>query len=268
VCGFSGGPDSTALVALAHAAGLEVTAVFVDHEHRSGTRTDSAAAESIARRLSVEFRCECAPVPPGGNFEARARDARRAILGTDAMTGHTADDQAETVLLALLRGSGSSGLAGMTADDRHPLLHLRRHETHALCAALGINPVLDPTNDDARHRRNRVRSELIPLLDSIADRDTTPLVVRASTLLGDDDQLLSELADEIDVHDAPSLASSPAPLARRAIRTWLTVEGYPPDRAAVERVLDVARGTIVACEVTGVGRIHRRHQRLQLERSS
>lgn len=261
-CALSGGPDSSALVALAVAADLVVTALHVRHTHRPGTDHDADAAARIAGELGATFRCARADLIDGPNFEARARDARRALIGDDALTGHTADDQAETVLLALLRGSGATGLAGMRRDHRKPLLDIRRRETRALCDALGLDPVEDLTNRDPRFRRNQVRHELLALLDSIAQRDTIPLLGRTADLLRADDDLLDELSAVIDPTDAVRLGSAPLPLARRAVRRWLTVGGYPPDAAAVERVLEVARGTSSACEVAGVGRIRRSHQRL------
>lgn len=264
-CALSGGPDSAALVALAIAADLDVTTVHVHHGHRAGSDADAAAAERIAGTLGAPFRCERAHLADGPNFEARARDARRTLIGPDALTGHTADDQAETVLLALLRGSGATGLAGMRRDPHHPLLDLRRSETRHLCDLLDLDPVDDPTNDDPRFRRNRVRHELLTLANSIADRDTIPLLVRSADLLRADDELLDTLSADIDPTDARRLAAAPIPLARRVVRRWLTIDGYPPDAAAVERVLDVAAGTHAACEVAGVGRIHRSHQRLILD---
>ncbi|MGA9276041.1 tRNA lysidine(34) synthetase TilS [Ilumatobacter sp.] len=264
-CALSGGPDSTALVALAVADGLEVTAAHVNHGHRPDADRDAAVAERIAHRLGVGFRCEHAELADGPNFEARARDARRALLGPDVLTGHTADDQAETVLLAMLRGSGATGLSAMRPDDRRPLLALRHAETIALCASLGLNPIEDASNRDPRFRRNRVRHELLTLANSIAERDTVPLLVRTADLLRTDDALLERLAGEIDPTDARALAAAPLALSRRAVRRWLTIDGYPPDAAAVERVLDVAAGSVSACEVAGVGRVRRSNQRLSIE---
>jgi tRNA(Ile)-lysidine synthase len=264
-CALSGGADSSALVALAIAAGLEVTAVHVHHGHRSDADRHAEAAERIAHRLGAVFRCAHARLDDGPNFEARARAARRRLIGTDALTGHTADDQAETVLLALLRGSGATGLSAMDRDERHPLLALRRSETRELCAVLELDPVDDDSNRDPRFRRNRVRHEMLPLADSIADRDTVPLLVRAADLLRSDDALLDELARGIDPTDARALAAAPPSLARRAVRRWLTIDGYPPDAAAVERVLGVAAGTASACEIAGVGRVRRSNQRLIID---
>lgn len=263
MCAFSGGPDSCALVVLAVASGLDVRAVHVHHGLRTSADDDAAAAERIAARLGVEFRCDRAELTDGANLEARARIARHALVGPDALFGHTADDQAETLLLALLRGSGATGLAAITPGPTHPILGLRRHETHALCRELDLSPVHDPTNDDPRHRRNRVRSELLPLVDAIAERDVAPLLNRTASLLRDDDTLLDQLASAIDPTDAKAVDAAPVPLARRAIRRWLTVDGHPPDQAAVERVLDVAAGRAEACEVRGIGRIHRSQQRLR-----
>jgi tRNA(Ile)-lysidine synthase len=209
-------------------------------------------------------------VAPGPNLEARARAARYAVLPDDVLTGHTADDQAETVLLNLLRGAGLDGLAGMD-PARRPLRHLRRHETVALCDALGLDPVADPTNDDPAFRRNRVRRELLPLLDAIAERDVVPVIARQADLARDDVALLDELAAALDPTDTRALAAAPPPLARRAVRAWLRAAGpggtehYAPDAAATERVLAVARGEAVACELAGGWRVARRSGRLRLE---
>ena len=122
----------------------------------------------------------------------------------------------------------------------------------------------DPTNHMPRFRRNRVRHDVLPLLDRIADRDMVPLLTRTADLVRDDDDLLEELATTLDPTDAVAVAAAPLPIARRALRRWLSVDGYPPDAAAVERVLAVAAGEVVACQVTGVGRVQRRRQRLEL----
>jgi tRNA(Ile)-lysidine synthase len=257
-CGVSGGPDSLALLVLAVEAGCRATAVHVDHGLRSGSAGEAEVVAAAAARFGAAFRAVRAPVAPGPNLEARARAARLAALGPDALLGHTADDLAETVLLNLLRGAGTDGLAGFH-PRRRPLRHLRRADTHALCAELGLEPVRDPSNDDPVHRRNRVRHELLPLLDAIAERDVVPVLARQAELLRSDADLLDELAGPLDPTDAAALAAAPPALARRAVRRWLRVgdEQHPPDRATVERVLAVARGSAVACEVAG-GRTVRR----------
>src|SRR5439155_1529368 len=171
---------------------------------------------SLARRLAVPFRSERVEVVPGSNLEARARDARRAALGPSAMTGHTADDQAETVLLQLLRGAGTAGAAGIRPGPTKPILALRRRETRGLCAARGVVPLDDPTNVDPAFRRNRIRHEVLPLLDDVAERDVAEVLARAASLLDEDDRFLDELALEVDPTDARALAAAPDVLDRRA----------------------------------------------------
>jgi tRNA(Ile)-lysidine synthase len=276
-CALSGGPDSTALVALAVAAGLDVAAVHVDHGLRAGSTDDAAVAAAVAHHFGVQFRCEQIELDNGPNLEARARLARRTAIGPGALTGHTADDQAETLLLQLLRGAGTAGLGAMQPRPTKPLLALRRAETHRLCTLLHVEVALDPTNTDPRFRRNRVRHELLPLLSDVADRDVVPLLTRTSRLLRDDEALLTELAKAIDPTDAHAVAGAALPLARRALRHWVidTIseaagdgsfpgERHPPDFATIDRILAVARGDAVGCDVSGGWRVERSRQRLRL----
>jgi tRNA(Ile)-lysidine synthase len=266
----SGGADSLALLALAVEAGCVVTAVHVDHGLRPGSDREAEVVRAAAERLGAAFRSERVSVEPGPNVEARARAARYAALPPGALVGHTADDQAETVLLNLVRGAALDGLAGMD-PARRPLRRLRRFETRALCLALGLDPVVDPSNHDPAYRRNRVRHELIPLLSAVAARDVVPVLARQADLARDDMVLLDELAVAVDPTDARALAAAPAALARRAVRSWLRTAGpggpeqHPPDAAAVARVLAVARGEAVACELAGGWRVARTAGRLRLE---
>ncbi len=252
------------MVALAIAAGCEVTAIHVHHGLRSSADADAALADTAATRLGAEFRLVHVDVDDGPNLEARARRARRAALGTEAMTGHTADDQAETLLLALLRGAGATGLGAIGPGRRHPILALRRTETRSLCAQLGLRVAEDPSNDDRRFRRNRIRHELMPLLDDIAQRDVTVLLTRTADLLRSDDQYLDELAGGIDPTDVGQLTAAPRVLGARAIRQWLERDGYPPNTDTVRRVLAVAAGDASACQLSHGRRIERRDNRLHL----
>jgi tRNA(Ile)-lysidine synthase len=270
VAAVSGGADSLALLALAVGAGLRVTAVHVDHALRPGSAEEADVVADAARRFGAGFRSVRAPVEPGPNLEARARAARRGALPAGAMTGHTLDDQAETVLLNLLRGAGADGLAGMRAGPGKPLLALRRAETAALCAELGLDPVVDPTNTDTALRRNAVRALVLPLLDDVAGRDVAPLLARTAALAAADADLLAAQAAELEPTDAAALAAAPPALARRAVRRWLTRPGahYRPEAATVERVLAVARGEARATEVGDGRRVARTAGRLRLERST
>ena len=257
-CAVSGGADSVALLVLACAANLNVTAWHVDHGLRENSDMEAALVAQLAEQLGAQFESRTVTVEKGANVEARAREARYGALPEGVMTGHTADDQAETVLINLLRGSGTRGLAGMQPTQQRPLLHLRRSETQALCSALGIAVFNDPSNNDERFQRNRIRHEVLPLMESLAKRDLVPVLMRQADLLRDDDDLLNELASALDPTDARALASAPIALARRAIRTWLT-NPLVPDSATVERVLEVARGNALACDI-GLGRQVRRSQ--------
>lgn len=263
----SGGADSLALLVLAVAAGCEVTAVHVDHGLRPGSAAEADVVAAAAARLGAAFRAEAVTVAPGPNLEARARAARRAVLPADACTGHTLDDRAETVLVNLLRGAGTTGLAALRPGPRHPLLALRRAETRALCRAEGLVPVDDPSNDDPRFVRNRIRHEVLPLLAEVAGRDLVPVLARQAELLADDADLIDALGGLVDPTDAAALVAAPAPLARAALRAWLRTagDGQPPSAAAVERVRAVAAGAVVATELPGGWRVARTAGRLRLE---
>ncbi|MBL8777317.1 MAG: tRNA lysidine(34) synthetase TilS [Acidimicrobiales bacterium] len=259
-CAVSGGADSLALLVLAVAAGLDVTAVHVDHGLRFGSAAEAEVVRAAAARFGATFRAVRVDVGDGPNLEARARSERYAVLPADVCTGHTADDQAETILLNLVRGAGSTGLSGMRPGPRRPLLAVRRSETVALCAALGLDPVQDPSNVDPRFRRNRVRHELQPLLDEIAGRDVVPVLCRQADLLRDEADLLAVLATELDVTDARALREAPVALARLAVRAWLRdgpAGEHPPDAATVERVLAVARLDAGAADVGAGWRVTR-----------
>ena len=267
-CAVSGGPDSVALLVLARASGAAVHAVHVDHGIRPDSAHDADVVRAAAERFGATWETSAVDIEPGPNLEARARAARYGALPPDAATGHTADDQAETILLALLRGSAWDGLGGMPPSPRRPLLGLRRRDTHELCDRLGLATVDDPTNADPAHRRNRVRRELLPLLDDIAERDMVEVLVRQAELLRQGGALIDAEADELDPTDAKAIAAAPDSVARSKMRRWLwdgTGWDHPPDLATVDRVLSVAR---VESEATDVGRgwrVRRSEQRLHLE---
>jgi tRNA(Ile)-lysidine synthase len=259
----SGGPDSLALVVLAVVAGKAVRAHHVDHGLRAGSAAEAEVVGTTVRRLGASFTTTRVAVDPGPNLEARARAARYAALPTDVLTGHTADDQAETVLLNVLRGAALDGLAPLARrGPSRPLLALRRAETARTCRLAGVQPLADPSNDDLSLRRNAVRHRLLPLLAELGERDPVPVLARQARLLADDATLLDALAGELDPTDGRALAAAPPALARRAVRAWLRTgadaEDHPPSAAEVERVLAVARGEVVGTELAGGRRVRRR----------
>ncbi|HEX7355759.1 MAG TPA: tRNA lysidine(34) synthetase TilS [Mycobacteriales bacterium] len=224
---LSGGPDSLALAA---AAAFErpgrVTALVVDQHWYDGSAHACATAAERVRDVGAHAVVLDGPAP---RREAAARDARYAALAAAAeeydlatvLVGHTADDQAETVLLALLRGSGARSLAGMPAARglfRRPLLEVTRETTRAACAAQGLAPLHDPANDDRSFARTRVRE-----LAATLGRDVTANLVRSARLLRADADLLDALAADADVDhrdgglDAGKLAALPAALRTRVL---------------------------------------------------
>jgi len=264
----SGGPDSLALLALAAEAGCKPVAYHVDHGLRPGSADEAAVVREAAERFGAGFVSLRVSVAPGPNLEARARMARFGALPREVATGHTADDQAETVLLNTLRGAGPDGLAGMRPGPRHPILAIRRAETHQLCSDLALPTVSDPSNADVSLLRNRVRHEVLPTLSALSGRDLVPLLARQAQHFAEESELLDGLALRLDPTDAAGLTAAPPVLARRAVRRWLReldAEGHPPDSATVARVLNVAAKAALACEVGGGRRIRRSAGRLVLE---
>jgi tRNA(Ile)-lysidine synthase len=178
----SGGPDSTALLdALARLAPprrLDLHVAHVDHGLRPGSAAEAEPVAALSASRSVPFRALQVVVEPGGSLQDRARKARHAALrelaaelgATAIATGHTADDQAETVLMRALAGATPRSLRAMGARDgalARPLLRVWRAQTLAYCAALGLTVIDDPSNADPRFLRSRVRHELIPALEEV-----------------------------------------------------------------------------------------------------
>ncbi|MGH4017392.1 MAG: tRNA lysidine(34) synthetase TilS, partial [Pseudonocardiaceae bacterium] len=204
----SGGGDSLALAAAtvhcAQRSGMAVHGLVVDHRLQPGS---SRVAQTTADTLRV-LGCtavhvlEITVAGPGG-LEAAARRARYAALRAAAppgglvLLGHTLDDQAETVLLGLGRGSGPRSVAGMRELDPpwgRPLLGLRRSVTAAACAGLGLTPWVDPHNADSRFRRVRLRTEVLPLLEKVLSGGVAEALARTAAQLQEDLDLLDEQA--------------------------------------------------------------------------
>ncbi|BBZ24752.1 tRNA lysidine(34) synthetase TilS [Mycolicibacter hiberniae] len=258
---LSGGPDSLALTAVA-ARMRPTTALIVDH----GLQPGSAQVAATARRQALELGCVDAQViavtvGTQGGPEAAARTARYAALaesgGCDpVLLGHTLDDQAETVLLGLGRGSGARSMAGMRPHDPpwcRPLLGVRRSVTAQACAELGVTPWLDPHNSDPRFTRVRLRAEVLPLLEDVLGGGVPEALARTARALRENTDLIDGLAEQA-LTGAGSgaglavaeLAVLAGPVRRAVIRRWLLGGGgrglTDLQIRAVDRLITAWRG--------------------------
>jgi tRNA(Ile)-lysidine synthase len=253
---------------LASQAGLSATLHHVDHGLRPSGEREAALVASLAERLGMRFERHVVEMSAGPNLEARARRARRASLPADVLTAHTMDDQAETVLLNFLRGSGVDGLAGM-APRTKPLLGIRRAELRALVVASGAAFVVDPSNFDLSLRRNLLRARVLPELCRAAGRDLVPVLARQAALLRDDAAFLDAAAAVAidDPEDVASLREAPIALRRRRLRDLARSLGdaHPPSSEEVDRMEAVVRNEAEATELSGGRRLTRRAGRLHLD---
>lgn len=258
VVAFSGGADSLALLAsLVALPGPPVEAVVIDHGLRPGSAGEAERALALARSLGVEARVVKVHVAGKGGLEAAARRARykalaMAATGRPILTGHTADDQAETLLLRLGRGAGLRGAGGIhfetSIEGAHlirPLLEVRRSEILAAVRALGLSPVEDPTNHTDDFSRNVVRHRILPLLESIAPGATESLARFASFAEEDEGYLGAEAAriragrPSLEVEE---LLSLPPALGKRVIRDLVEQSGPSPSHRRIAEVLALATG--------------------------
>lgn len=241
----SGGADSLALAGAAVAVCPEVHAVVVDHGLQAGSGEVAERARAQLADLGVRAEVRAVVVgngPDGPEGEARRaryaalREVSDALGGAPVLLGHTLDDQAETVLLGLGRGSGARSLAGMRTWDPpwcRPLLGVRRATTRQACAEAGLDPWEDPHNDDPRYTRVRLRHEVLPLLEEVLAGGVAPALARTAAQLADDDAALTALAEDVRraaQDDDGGLAAAvvgkePAAVRRRVLRAWLTAQG-------------------------------------------
>jgi len=256
----SGGADSLALAAAvafeAPKAGLLAGGITVDHGLQPGSAEQARRVTGVLEKLGLSpvlsVAVTVATPRDAGSYpgpEAAARSARYAVLeeaaereGSWLMLGHTLDDQAETVLLGLARGSGPRSLAGMapvTGRYRRPLLGLRRSETLAACAAQGLQVWDDPQNSDPAFTRARVRG-LMPALEEALGPGVPEALARTATLLRADADVLDALAAaeagqlgglaeaEAGGWPADALARLPAAIRLRLLRSAALAAGCPP----------------------------------------
>lgn len=239
--GLSGGADSLALMAALVAEGHDVLALCVDHGLQDGSRAQAERAAEQARRLGARARVLNVEAGATGqkSMEAAARVARYRALAAacaaeelEVAVAHTADDQAETLLLGALRGR----VAGMSERSEvegarvvRPLLNVRRADTEGACAELGLSAWQDPQNADTNFRRVALRREVIPQLNHIIGGDAVPALAQAAGDAALDDAALRTPPTT----DCADLAAMAEPRRRRAIAAWLVSEEVEVTRRAV-----------------------------------
>jgi tRNA(Ile)-lysidine synthase len=262
----SGGPDSLALAAAvafeAPRAGVRAGAIIVEHGIQAATKEVAARTAEVLRDLGLgPVQVVHVSVGAGGGPEAAARTARyealdeaAATLGAKAlMLGHTLDDQAETVLLGLARGSGPRALNGMsTYSGRYlrPLLGIKRETTHAFCRDSGLEAWADPQNSEDRFTRVRVRQNVLPTLEAELGPGIADSLARTAELIREDSEYLDELA----------LAAYGAVVTAGSTSLTLDVSGLerlanPIRNRVILRALEVFGGTFSRVHVLAIGEL-------------
>jgi tRNA(Ile)-lysidine synthase len=271
VVACSGGPDSICLLhalwRLRRLLRIDLVCFHFDHRLREGSDRDVGYVRRQAAGLGVPFAMRTAESKParGQSVEAWARTVRYRSLeevmeergAAVAAVGHTLDDQAETVLMAALRGGGTEALAAMRPrSDRivRPLLEVRREETVAFCRALSLRPRRDPMNDDPSYLRVALRRNVIPAMERALGRGVREPLARTAALLRSDADWLEAIAagayadvasppDDGEVRlRAADLTELPDAIASRVVRIAVRTLGAEPDASHVEAVRSLAAG--------------------------
>jgi tRNA(Ile)-lysidine synthase len=234
VVAVSGGPDSLALLSILRellpVLPLHLSVAHFDHGWRAESARDAEFVRGVAAGWGFETRtARAATHTPHTENAARIgryqflRETAAATQSTAIALGHTQDDQVETLLLHLLRGSGSRGLGAMRRRDgdlARPLLDVSRQEIEAYLTRLHLTPLRDPSNIDPRFARNRLRQDVLPAIDAF-DPASRQLLARAADILSEEDRYLDEQAARLPadiVSDRDAFRSLPPALQRRAIR--------------------------------------------------
>ncbi len=259
--GVSGGADSVALLYALVELGWRPHVCHLNHQWRGAeSEADAEFVRELAGRLGLPCTVEARMVP---HDEDAAREARHEFFGAvvkqagiiTLALAHTADDQAETFLLRLLRGAGTAGLSGIWPERQiaglrviRPLLEVSRAEVMAYLRERKLSWREDESNADVRFARNRLRHVLLPLLEREFNPGVRDVLARTAEILRDEDALLNELARGIAIE---TLADAPVALQRRALRLWLGELGFEhveAVRALRHGELSLPGGVIVGCE--------------------
>ena len=266
----SGGPDSVCLLySLCHLRRLfriKLEVFHLDHRLRPGSARDAGYVRRLAGRLRLPFHLRVAGSAPGKgeSIEAWARAMRMRHAGEVALDvgaeriaeGHTLDDQAETLLIALVRGGGLDALGGIApvlGREVQPLIDVTRDEVEAFCRALHLRPREDETNRDTRLLRNAVRSKVIPSIERAVGRDVKATFARTTDLIRRDErelrrqahaaaeELMEETVSEVRLA-AAGLTRLPPAISSRVVRHAIYFAGAVPTEEGIDAVLDLALG--------------------------
>ena len=288
--GVSGGRDSVALLHLLAGRGQRLVVCHLDHALRVESREEARFVETLASRLCCEFvgkrenvaarakRMKC-------SIETAAREARLAFFAKVArgrgvrrlFLAHHADDQVETFLFNLLRGSGAAGLGAMRASSMRgdlvivrPLLGVWREEIDRYVAAHGLEFCEDASNADPRHTRNRVRHEILPLLAKAFGREVRGTLLRSAEILREEDAFLAGLP-ELALADSPELSvqemqALPLAIQRRVLLAWLRARSVAEiGFEEVERVRSLLAGRVAKVNLPGGKYARRRAGKMFVE---
>ena len=295
--GVSGGRDSVALLhALGEAGFKRLIVCHLNHGLRGRAAADDARfVAMLARQRGLELESEKVDVArlakaTGESIETAARNARHAFFARVArrrrcralFLAHHADDQVETFLFNLFRGTGRAGLGGMSPDSvrtvdgvrlrlLRPMLGVWREEIDAYLATRGLRYREDASNRAPDHTRNRIRHELLPLVCDVLGREVRPALLRTALILRAEEEWLAALAGKEagETLDAPELRAQPLAQQRRRILAWLRQCGVPnagfDEVESVRSLLETGPGTAAKVNLPGAWHARRRAKRLFLE---
>lgn len=267
VVALGGGADS-AVAAWVAAGRSDARGVFVRHGLVGSAALEMAALD-LGHAVGINVVVVDAPVEAGPSLEDRARRARWQAIDREVaevetvVTGHTKDDQAETVLMNLLRGSGNAGISGMLRSRPgvvRPLLGFSRADLRIVAEDLALPFVDDPANTDPTYLRNRIRLELLPFLESEYRPGIRSVLARAGSLAASDDRVIEYLASEIPILEddgavlipSAALVTTHRSVASRVVRTALRhlLDPYAGNASDVDGVMHVAERQIDTVTLT------------------
>ncbi|HUG31321.1 MAG TPA: tRNA lysidine(34) synthetase TilS [Acidimicrobiia bacterium] len=272
VVALSGGADSAALALLCVEEGSEVSAIHVDHQ-LPASPTLAAAASAIAARLGISLAIHQVVVDVGPSPEDMARRARYEVFARSSqpvLTAHTQDDNVETIMINLIRGTGSAGLAGIPRfrppQIHRPILDLTRNETRELSSLAGLPFRDDPMNDDLTLTRNKIRLEILPMMREL-NPEVDAALARAAATLRRDIEYLDDQAATLSQEVLPIsvLTTAPRVLADRLLRRALEESGVGVTSDRIDRMWSVVCGESERQELAGGRAAVRREAMLVIE---